>query len=202
MTEIKENQKPNILNVEKPVVETPQQKTRVHSYSAGLPKNYVNKMKAQQRNQQKQNQQTKTAKKQTSKKNNVEQTFEIQTKDVNNRTLNSVIGLNKGYKPNKNALKVMFLGGVGEIGKNMMALEYGNDIIIVDCGATFPYAEDMPGIDLVVPDITYLIQNKNKIKGMVITHGHEDHIGAIPYVVGDINVPSSISSTATDILNP
>ncbi|MBR4124554.1 MAG: ribonuclease J [Clostridia bacterium] len=94
----------------------------------------------------------------------------------------------------------MFLGGVGEIGKNMMALEYGNDIIIIDCGATFPYSEAMPGIDLVVPDVTYLIQNKNKIRAMLITHGHEDHIGGIPYVVGDLNVPIYGSKLAVALM--
>ena len=109
------------------------------------------------------------------------------TTDVNNKNLNQVIGLlNPKSKKNAKALRVMFLGGVGEIGKNMMALEYGNDIVIVDCGATFPYAEDMPGIDLVVPDISYLVANKSRIRGMVITHGHEDHIGAVPYVIGEL----------------
>lgn len=92
---------------------------------------------------------------------------------------------NNHFKP---ALKVSFLGGVGEIGKNMTAIEFGNDIIIVDCGSTFPNG-DMPGIDLVIPDTTYLQANKEKIKGIVITHGHEDHIGALPYILRDINVP-------------
>lgn len=93
----------------------------------------------------------------------------------------------KNHKNNSN-LKVMFLGGVGEIGKNMMAVEYGDDIIVIDCGATFP-SDDMPGIDLVVPDTTYLKANRDKIRGILLTHGHEDHIGAIPFVLGDINVP-------------
>ena len=73
---------------------------------------------------------------------------------------------------NRNNLKVRFLGGVGEIGKNMTALEYGKDIIVIDAGITFPTA-DMPGIDLVAPDVSYLVQNKDKIRGIVLTHGHE-----------------------------
>ncbi len=82
----------------------------------------------------------------------------------------------------------MFLGGVGEIGKNMTALEFGDDIIIVDCGDTFP-GGDMPGVDLVIPDVTYLSSNKDRVRGIVLTHGHEDHIGALPYVLKELNVP-------------
>jgi ribonuclease J len=85
-------------------------------------------------------------------------------------------------------LKIIPLGGVDEFGKNITAVEYGDDIIVVDCGSIFPEA-DMLGVDLVIPDVTYLIKNKEKIRGMFITHGHEDHIGATPYVLRQISVP-------------
>ena len=85
-------------------------------------------------------------------------------------------------------LKVIPLGGLGEIGKNITAIEYENDIIVVDGGLSFP-DEDMYGVDLLIPDVSYLLDNKEKVKGMFITHGHEDHIGAIPYILKQINMP-------------
>ena len=100
----------------------------------------------------------------------------------------------------KACVKILFLGGVGEIGKNMTAIEYGDDIIIVDAGLTFPNSEDMPGVDSVVPDITYLAQNRDKIRAVLLTHGHEDHIGGVPYLMKELRPDTPIYATKLTLM--
>ena len=106
----------------------------------------------------------------------------------------------KAASKKQKAVKIIFLGGVGEIGKNMTAIEYGSDIIIVDAGLTFPNGEDMPGVDSVVPDITYLAQNKDKIRGVLLTHGHEDHIGGVPFLMKELNANTPIYGTKLTLM--
>ena len=85
-------------------------------------------------------------------------------------------------------VKVLALGGVGEIGKNCSLVEQGDDIVVVDCGLSFPN-EEMLGVDIVVPDFTYLIENKERVKGVFLTHAHEDHVGGLSYLLKSIDVP-------------
>ncbi len=104
------------------------------------------------------------------------------------KKLDAPLTIKEDFSFKKENLKIIPLGGIEEIGKNITLFEYGNDIILVDCGVAFP-EDDMLGIDLVIPDFTYLVKNQDRIRGLVVTHGHEDHIGSIAYLLKEINVP-------------
>ena len=107
-----------------------------------------------------------------------------QTPAMAKKNNNNYRGKRTGVKP----LRITPLGGLNEIGKNITLYEYGNDMLLVDCGMAFP-DEDLPGVDIVIPDFTYVLKNKDKIKGLLVTHGHEDHIGSIPYLLKELNIP-------------
>lgn len=127
---------------------------------------------------------------------NVSEKKDIQRSDKTNlnkragrrRTENKPAELEHDFRFKKGKLKIIPLGGLEEIGKNITVFEYENDIILVDCGLEFP-EDNMLGVDMVIPDVTYLERNQEKLRGLVITHGHEDHIGSIPYVLNKVNMP-------------
>ena len=151
-------------------------------------------------NQEEKRDLVKTATRQVTKTNNKQKSLvqKNETKSITNTNNNRAIAKmperrNKSILADtsifkKSKLKVIPLGGLHEVGKNITVFEYEDDMIIVDCGISFP-EDDMLGIDLVIPDVTYVEKNVDKLRGMVITHGHEDHIGSIPYFLKKINTP-------------
>lgn len=133
-----------------------------------------------------------TARTRARSRKQVDETFKEEKPTRGRRTIKPVLEKNLLNPTNttlkRERLKIIPLGGLEEVGKNMTIFEYGNDMFLLDCGIAFP-EDDLLGVDLVMPDITYLEKNKSRLKGMVITHGHEDHIGAIPYVLKSVNTP-------------
>ncbi len=150
----------------------------------------TNRRKSVKNNTQRNNTQNNTKKENTKRKpekkektENLNNNKKIVKKESENKKKST-----PKFEFKKDNLKIIPLGGLDEIGKNITVFEYGNEIVLVDCGLEFP-EDDMLGVDLVIPDVTYLEKNKEKIKGLVVTHGHEDHIGAIPYVLKQVNMP-------------
>ncbi|MBR0466290.1 MAG: ribonuclease J [Clostridia bacterium] len=112
----------------------------------------------------------------------------VKNKGKNEQKKNLKNNTSQKQTKRENKMKIIPLGGLGEIGKNITLYEYMGDMILIDCGMTFP-DEDTPGVDNIIPDFTYVLENKNRIKGLFVTHGHEDHIGGIPYLLKEFNLP-------------
>lgn len=178
-------------NTEKVIKANADSKSSENDKTALKSKPVTNKPRAAKpKTQQKQTQQKRTQK--TASNDNATVISAKQPATKNTKTRNT-------RKNSKSTLKIIPLGGLDEIGKNFTVFEYANDIFIVDCGIAFPDAE-MPGVDIVLPDFSYVEKNKDKVRGVVITHGHEDHIGGIPYFLKKVNVPVYATKLALGLI--
>ena len=146
----------------------------------------MNSSENKSNSQKKEKNKTKTSQKRFSK--STQNLKKVKNTKVRNSQKTNKAKQTAKQKLPKKPLRIIPLGGLGEIGKNITLFEYDGDMFIMDCGMTFP-DEETPGIDVVIPDFTYVLENKDKIKGLVVTHGHEDHIGAIPYLLKNFNLP-------------
>lgn len=167
-------------------METENSNSTKNTKRRGYHRNYNKKDNLTQEKQNTNNQENNIVKASKTKKNEGG-LVKVEHKSIAKRGEKAILKREE-IKFKKPSIKIIPLGGIEEIGKNITVFEYENDIIVVDCGLEFP-TDDMLGIDLVIPDVSYLVKNKEKVRGMVITHGHEDHIGSIPYVLQQINIP-------------
>ncbi len=167
-------------------METENSNSTKNTKRRGYHRNYNKKDNLTQEKQNTNNQENNIVKASKTKKNEGG-LVKVEHKSIAKRGEKAILKKEE-IKFKKPSIKIIPLGGIEEIGKNITVFEYENDIIVVDCGLEFP-TDDMLGIDLVIPDVSYLVKNKEKVRGMVITHGHEDHIGSIPYVLQQINIP-------------
>ncbi len=177
MAEIKSTEKKNQTQKQNKQTQKQNKQTQKPTKKTTRSKQVKNEKETQKQSNKLKKTQSEQAKQKTNTKSNKQSSKKSQKSKRQTKT-----------KVNNEKVKIYFLGGINEVGKNMTLYEYGDDMMIVDCGLAFP-DQDMPGVDLVIPDFTFIEKNAEKIRGVVITHGHEDHIGALAYLLKTVNIP-------------